>query len=390
MKASERFTKPAARYTEASLVKKLEEMGIGRPSTYAPTISTIIKRNYVIKEDRLGKEREFKEFTLQQNAISERIGKENYGTEKAKLFPTNIGVVVNDFLVENFDAVIDYNFTANVEKSFDTIADGKVEWQNIISNFYKDFHSKIEIASDAKSTAGTRELGIDPKSGKKVSVKIGKFGPYVQIGEKDDEDKPTFVSLQKGQLIDKITLEEGLALFDLPKLPREVGFFEDLPIIVSIGKFGPYIKHNDKFFNIDKSEDPYQIDQDKAIELMTIQRNSNDLSQPKDLGIYEGLALNIGKGRFGPYIKHGDKYYNIDKKTDPSTLTVEGAIEIIRAKKAVESNKIIREFEENKTIQVLNGQYGPYIKAGKRNVKIPKGTDPATLTLEDCLKLANG
>lgn len=390
MKATERFTKPAARYTEASLVKKLEEMGIGRPSTYAPTISTIIKRNYVVKEDRAGKERDFKEFTLKENAISERVGRENYGTEKAKLFPTNIGMVVNDFLVENFDAVIDYNFTANVEKSFDTIADGKVEWQNIISNFYKDFHSKIELASDAKSTAGTRELGIDPKSGKKVSVKIGKFGPYVQIGEKDDEEKPTFVSLQKGQLIDTITLEEGLALFDLPKLPREVGFYEDLPIIVSIGKFGPYIKHNDKFYNVDKSEDPYQIDQVKAIELMTIQRNSNDLSQPKDLGIYEGLAVNIGKGRFGPYVKYGDKYYNIAKGTDPTTLTIEGAIEIIKAKNLVESNKIIREYEENKTIQVLNGQYGPYIKAGKRNVKIPKGTDPATLTLEDCLKLANG
>lgn len=390
MKATQRFSKPPARYTEASLVKKLEEMGIGRPSTYAPTISTIIKRNYVVKEDRPGKEREFKEFTLKENAISERIGKENYGTEKAKLFPTNIGMVVNDFLVDNFDAVIDYNFTAKVEKDFDIVADGKAQWQNIISNFYKDFHSKIELASDVKSTAGTRELGIDPKTGKKVSVKIGKFGPYVQIGEKDDEEKPTFVSLQKGQLIDTITLEEGLALFDLPKLPREVGFFEELPIIVSIGKFGPYIKHNDKFYNIDKSEDPYLIDQARAIELMTIQRNSNDLSQPKDLGIYEGLAVNIGKGRFGPYVKHGDKYYNIDKKTDPSTLTVEGAIEIIKAKKAAESNKIIKEFEENKTIQVLNGQYGPYIKAGKRNVKIPKGTDPATLTLEDCLKLANG
>lgn len=390
MKATERFSKPPARYTEASLVKKLEEMGIGRPSTYAPTISTIIKRNYVVKEDRPGKEREFKEFTLKENTISERVGKENYGTEKAKLFPTNVGMVVNDFLVDNFDAVIDYNFTAKVEKDFDIVADGKAQWQNIIASFYKDFHSKIEQASDVKSTAGTRELGIDPKTGKKVSVKIGKFGPYVQIGEKDDDEKPVFVSLQKGQLIDTITLEEGLALFDLPKLPREVGFFEDQPIIVSIGKFGPYIKHNDKFYNIDKSEDPYKINQEKAIELIGIQRNSNDLSQPKDLGIYEGLAVNIGKGRFGPYVKHGDKYYNIDKKTDPSTLTIEGAIEIIKAKKAAESNKIIKEFEENKTIQVLNGQYGPYIKAGKRNVKIPKGTDPATLTLEDCLKLANG
>lgn len=390
MKATERFSKAAARYTEASLVKKLEELGVGRPSTYAPTISTIIKRNYVVKEDRPGKEREFKEFTLQKNIVSERVGKENYGTEKAKLFPTNVGMVVNDFLVENFDKVIDYNFTAKVEKDFDIIADGKSEWQSVISDFYKDFHSKIELASDAKSTAGTRELGIDPKSGKKVSVKIGKYGPYVQIGEKDDEEKPTFVSLQKGQLIDSITLEEGLALFDLPKLPMEVGFYEDKPLIVSIGKFGPYIKHDDKFYNLEKTDDPYHVTQEKAIEIIEAKRNSGDLSQPKDLGIYRGMAVNIGKGRFGPYVKYGDKYYNIAKGTDPLTLTIEGAIEIIKAKDEAESKKIIREFEENKTIQVLNGQYGPYIKAGKRNVKIPKGTDPATLTLEDCLKLANG
>ena len=390
MKATERFSKAAARYTEASLVKKLEELGVGRPSTYAPTISTIIKRNYVIKEDRPGKEREFKEFTLQKNKVSERVGKENYGTEKAKLFPTNVGMVVNDFLVENFDKVLDYNFTAKVEKDFDIIADGKTEWQSVISDFYKDFHNKIELATDAKSTAGTRELGIDPKSGKKVSVKIGKYGPYVQIGEKDDEEKPTFVSLQKGQLIDSITLEEGLALFDLPKLPMEVGFYEDKPLIVSIGKFGPYIKHDDKFYNLEKSDDPYQVTQEKAIEIIEAKRNSGDLSQPKDLGIYLGLAVNIGKGRFGPYVKYGDKYYNIAKGTDPLTLTIEGAIEIIKAKDEAESKKIIREFEENKTIQVLNGQYGPYIKAGKRNVKIPKGTDPETLTLEDCLKLANG
>ncbi|AFK05188.1 DNA topoisomerase I [Emticicia oligotrophica DSM 17448] len=390
MKATERFSKPPARYTEASLVKKLEEMGIGRPSTYAPTISTIIKRNYVVKEDRPGKERSFKEFTLQKNEIAERIGKETYGSEKAKLFPTNIGMVVNDFLVDNFDSVIDYNFTAKVEKDFDVVADGKAQWQTIISNFYKDFHHKIEQASDVKSTQGSRELGIDPKTGKKVSVKMGKFGPYVQIGDKDDEEKPTFVSLPKGQLMDTLTLEEGLALFDLPKLPKEVGFFEDKPLIVSVGKFGPYIKHDDKFYNLEKTDDPYLIDAQRAIEIIEAKRNSNDLSQPKDLGIYEGLAVNIGKGRFGPYVKHGDKYYNIDKKTDPTSLTIDGAIEIIKAKKAAESNKIIKEFPENTSIQVLNGQYGPYIKAGKRNVKIPKGTDPATLSLEECLKLANG
>ncbi|UTA70285.1 type I DNA topoisomerase [Emticicia sp. 21SJ11W-3] len=390
MKATERFSKPAARYTEASLVKKLEEMGIGRPSTYAPTISTIIKRNYVVKEDRPGKERTFREFSLKNNNITEKVGKETYGTEKAKLFPTNIGIVVNDFLVENFDDVIDFSFTANVEKDFDKVADGKVQWQKMIGDFYKDFHHKVEQADNAKATKGARELGVDPRTGKNVSVKIGKFGPYVQLGDNTDEEKPVFASLLKSQLVDNITLEDALALLDMPKLPREVGFYEDKPLVVAVGKFGPYIRHDDKFYNLEKSEDPYLVTEQRAIEIIEAKRNSGDLSQPKDLGIYEGLAVNVGKGRFGFYVKHGDKYYNIDKTIKAAEVDIDQAIEIIKAKKAAESSKIIKEFPENTSIQVLNGQYGPYIKAGKRNVKIPKGTDPASLTLEDCLKLANG
>ncbi|MBA4853561.1 type I DNA topoisomerase [Emticicia sp. BO119] len=390
MKATERFSKPSARYTEASLVKKLEEMGIGRPSTYAPTITTIIKRNYVVKEDRPGKERNFKEFSLRNNIVSERTGTETFGTEKAKLFPTNIGIVVNDFLVDNFDDVIDYSFTANVEKDFDKVADGKVEWQKMIADFYKDFHQKVEQADGVKATKGARELGFDPRTGKKVSVKIGKFGPYVQLGDINDEEKPIFASLLKGQLVDNINLEDALALFDMPKLPKEVGFFEDKPLVVAIGKFGPYIKHDDKFYNLEKTDDPYLVNQERAIQIIEAKRNSGDLSQPKDLGIFEGLAVNIGKGRFGFYVKHGDKYYNIDKGINASAIDFEKAVEIIKVKKAAESNKIIKEFAEDKTIQVLNGQYGPYIKVGKRNVKIPKGTDPASLTLEDCKKLANG
>ncbi len=389
LKAAEKFSKPAARYTEASLVKKLEEMGIGRPSTYAPTISTIIKRKYVVKEDRAGKERQVKEILLQNDQISEKIGKENYGSEKAKLFPTDVGIVVNDFLVDNFTNVIDYHFTANVEKDFDTIAEGKTEWQNIISNFYKDFHTKIKEVADIKSTAGTKDLGIDPKSGKKVSVKIGKFGPYVQIGEKEDEEKPVFVSLRKGQSIDTISLEEALALFELPKLPREIGFFEDLPLVISVGKFGPYIKHGDKYYNLDKGEDVYAIEQDKAIELIESQRSSNNLKQPKDIGIFEGKAVVIGAGRFGPYVKYADKYYNIPKSIDPLAMTLEDAKKLITEKDNAESKKIIKEFPENKEIQVLNGRYGPYIKVGKRNVKIPKGVEPESLTLEKCLELAN-
>lgn len=390
MKATERFSKPSARYTEASLVKKLEEMGIGRPSTYAPTISTILKRNYVVKEDRQGKERNFKEFSLKKGEISEKIGKETYGSEKAKLFPTNTGIVVNDFLVENFEDVVNYNFTANVEKEFDDVADGKIAWTKMIDSFYKEFHPQVERADGLKRTSGSRDLGIDPKSGKKISVKMGKFGPYVQIGEATDEEKPTFASLHKGQLIDTITLDEALALFLAPKLPREVGFLENQAIIVGVGKFGPYLKHNDKYYNLDKSEDPYLIDEARAIELINLKKTEVDASQPRDIGIFEGLAVNVGKGRFGFYVKHGDKYFNIEKGTNAAEVDLNKAIEIINAKRAVESNKIIKEFEENKTVQVLNGQYGPYIKVGKRNVKIPKGTEPASLTLEDCLKLANG
>ncbi len=387
MRASERFSKPAARYTEASLVKKLEEMGIGRPSTYAPTITTIIKRNYVVKEDREGKTREFKEFILQNNIVTEKIGKENYGAEKAKLFPTNVGMVVNDFLVENFDAVIDYNFTANVEKSFDTVADGKVEWQKIIQNFYTDFHSKIELASDAKATAGTRELGIDPKSGKKVSVKIGKYGPYVQIGDKDDEDKPVFTNLKQGQTVSGITFEEALALFELPKLPREVGFFEDKPIVVGLGKMGAYIKHDDKFANLSPNEDIYSVSEARCIELIQEKRTA-DLNS--EIGQFEGKGITTGKGKFGPYIKHDGKFFSLSKADNLNEISSERAVEIILNKRNTEANKVLKDFPENNTIQVLNGQFGPYIKAGKRNVKIPKGTDPSSLTLEDCLKLANG
>lgn len=390
MKATERFSRPPARYTEASLVKKLEEMGIGRPSTYAPTISTIIKRNYVIKEDREGKERNYKEFTLKNNVISERLGKETYGSEKAKLFPTNIGMIVNDFLVDNFNDVIDYGFTAQVEKEFDEVAEGKVAWTKMIADFYKEFHPKISQLDGVRVTASstTRELGIDPKTGKKVSARMGKFGPYIQIGEKEDEEKPVYAKLLKGQLVETISLEDALALFDMPKLPREVGFYQDMPVLVGLGKFGPFIKYNEKFYNPQKTEDPYQITFERAVEI--IQEAERLGTLPREVGVFEGSPVVANKGKFGPYLKHADKNYNLDRSDNPMTVTLERVIEIINAKRQAESNKIIREYPENTTVKVLNGQYGPYIQVGKRNVKIPKGTDPATLTLEDCLKLANG
>ena len=391
MKATERFSKAPARYTEASLVKKLEEMGIGRPSTYAPTISTIIKRQYVVKEDRDGKTRSFKEFKLKSKTITEKVGTETYGTEKAKLFPTNIGMIVNDFLVEHFDNVINYQFTAKVEGDFDNIADGKVSWQTMLDNFYKSFHPKVVEVGEMKTQKGlsSKELGIEPKSGKKLSAKIGKFGPYLQVGDANDEEKPTFVSLPPGVLIDTLSFEDALAILDGPKLPRELGIFEDQQVVVSAGKFGPYIRHDGKFTNLEKTDDPYTISLERAIELIEAKRKGEG-ALPREFETYEGQALSVGKGRFGPYIKYGDKYHNVDKSEDLLSITRERVIELLKVKLEGEKNKVIREYPENATVKVLNGRYGAYIQIGKRNIKIPKGTEPASLTLEDCLKLAEG
>lgn len=326
MKATERFTRNPPRYTEASLVKKLEEMGIGRPSTYAPTISTILKREYIVKEDRPGIEREFRELTLSNQKISRTINKETYGSEKAKLFPTSTGMVVNDFLVNNFEGIVDYSFTASVEKDFDHIADGSLPWQQMIKNFYTPFQKRLNEVKEEEFDRNltTRELGEDPNTGKKVSVRIGKYGPYVQIGDAEDEEKPKFASLLKGQLMETIKLEEAMELF---KLPRTVGNFEDGEMVVNIGKFGPYVKH-------------------------------------------------------------GGKYYSLAKTDDPMAVTEERLIEIIEEKRLAESNRTIKEFAENENAKVLNGRYGPYVAFEKRNLKIPKGTEPSSLTYADVLKLA--
>ena len=386
LKATQKFSRPKPRFTEASLVKQLEEMGIGRPSTYAPTLSTIIKREYVVKQDKKGQEREFKELVLKQNEIKETIGKENFGAEKAKLFPTNTGMVVNDFLVELFPDVVDYSFTANVEKEFDEIAEGKLSWQQMIDGFYQGFHQKIGEVEGSKilKKAEARELGLDPKSGKPVSARIGKFGPYVQIGEATEDSKPQYANLKKGQLVETITLEEALELF---ALPREVGFFEDKSMIIGVGKYGPYVKHDDKYYSLDRNDDPYTVEAERCIEVIRLKRG--DLAnEGEGLGELEGKPLTTGTGRYGPYVKHDDKYYSLPKGKTLQSLTREEALEIIQKKREVENNKTIREFPENPTVKVLRGPYGPYIAVGKRNIKIPKDTDPATLTLEDCLKLA--
>ena len=320
--ATERFTQHPPRYTEASLVRKLEELGIGRPSTYAPTISTIQQRGYVEKGNKSGTTRKYDIITLKNGKITAKEGKENVGTEKAKLMPTDIGIVVNDFLLEFFPEIMDYNFTATVEKEFDEIADGKRNWADHISEFYKEFEPKIEdiIQSKNEHKVGERVLGKDPASGKPVSVKIGRFGPIVQIGSATDEEKPRFAQMKPGQTLETITLEEALSLFGLPRT----------------------------------------------------------------LGEYEGNTVTIGAGRFGPYIKHGNAYVTLPKNFDPMTVTFEEATQLIDEKKKAEAERIIKEFEQEPELQVLNGRFGPYIAYKGSNYKLPKTVTPADLTLEEC------
>ncbi|MDP2336704.1 MAG: type I DNA topoisomerase [Bacteroidota bacterium] len=324
--ATERFTQKPPRYTEASLVKKLEEQGIGRPSTYAPIITTVQNRGYVIKEDRPGIEREFTELVLSGQKITSKIKTELTGAEKSKLFPTDIGMVVTDFLIKYFDLIMDYNFTALVEKEFDEIADGELVWNDMIRSFYDPFHAKVESAlNDAERTNGVRIIGIDPASGKEISVKIGRFGPLAQLGEvTEGGEKPQFASLRSGQHIETITLEEVLELF---KMPRTLGEYEGKTVTVAIGRFGPYVKHDSKFISLEKDvDDPYSVDLERA----TI---------------------------------------------------------LIEAKREKDRNAVITVFEENPEVKLLNGRWGPYISFKKNNYKIPKNTDAAKLSFDDCMKL---
>ncbi|MBT4774533.1 MAG: DNA topoisomerase I, partial [Crocinitomicaceae bacterium] len=328
IKAIQRFTRPPARYTEASLVKKMEELGIGRPSTYAPTISTVQKRGYVDKTNIEGKERTVAEVVLVNNAISKSSRTERYGADKNKLTPTDIGKVVNDFLVEHFDKILDYNFTASVEKQFDEIANGLVEWTKMINDFYHPFHKSVETTIETSSRAsGERILGEDPVSGKPVKARIGRFGPMVQIGNTEDEEKPRFASMIAGQSIDSIQLEEALKLFELP---RSLGDYKEKEVVIGIGKYGPYIRYDGTFISIKKA--------------------------------------------------NGD---------DPMTIELDRSIVLIEEKIEADKNKFINEWEHEKVkVQVLNGRYGPYIKIGKKNHRIPKGTDPKSLSLKDCLAIA--
>ena len=320
--ATERFTQHPPRYTEAGLVKKLEELGIGRPSTYAPTISTIQKREYVVKDDRAGERRNFGIITLAGDEITEKTGSENCGAEKGKLVPTDIGLVVNDFLKECFPSILDYNFTASVEKQFDEVAEGKVQWTDVIGDFYADFHPQVEQAVSQKQghRVGERTLGTDPKTGKPVSVKIGRFGPMAQIGSADDEEKPRFAHLKKEMSIETVTLDEVLELFQLPR---------------TVGEYG-------------------------------------------------GETVTIGTGRFGPYVYNAGVYTSIPKTIDPLQITLEEAVQLIKAKQENEAKKHLKKFDEDPDMEIMNGRFGPYISYKGSNYKIAKTQDPEKLTYQDC------
>lgn len=330
--ANERFTQRPPRYTEASLVKKLEELGIGRPSTYAPTISTILNRGYVLKEDRPGVERKYSSIILKNGKVSQLDKTENTGAEKSKLFPSDIGMVVNDFLVVYFKEIINYNFTANVEKEFDEIALGNLEWTKMIDQFYKPFHSLVEkTTKESDYSKGERVLGVDPVSGKQVSVRIGRFGPLVQLGENDPDNKikPQFASLLKGQLIETLTMEEALSLF---KLPRTIGNYEEKEVVIGVGRFGPYVRHNSKFFSLKKDDNPLTIDIDRAVELIEEGRRKE---REKVIKVFqEELKIQVLNGRWGPYIAHDGENYKIPKGTDAQTLTYEQCLKIIQTQPA--------------------------------------------------------
>lgn len=378
--ATERFTHHPARYTEASLVKKLEALGIGRPSTYAPTISTIQKRGYVVKEDRDGLERDFNTLTLKDGNISDVTAKENYSVERKKMFPSDIGIVVNDFLVEHFGKVLDYSFTANVEEQFDAIAEGQKKWNKMIEEFYNPFHKQIEdTLENADRASGERALGTDPESGRPVIARIGKFGPMIQIGKTEDEEKPKFAGLQGNQTIGNITLEEALELF---KFPKTLGNHEGHEIVVSQGRFGPYVKFDTMFVSIPKGEDLGSVDLNRAIELI---KEKQEADAPIDE--YENMPVQKGVGRFGPFIKWNGMFINVNKKYDFDNLSHEDIVQLIEDKKQKEIDKFIHNWED-KGISVQKARWGRFnIIKGKTKIELPKTTDAASLTLEQVEKI---
>ena len=374
--ATERFTRPPYRYTEASLVKKLEELGIGRPSTYAPTISTIQNRNYIEKGSVDGTEREYLQFVLKGSDIKENKLTETVGSDKGKLVPTAVGMVVNDFLVNHFSNILDYNFTARVEQSFDDIAEGNEEWTHMMKEFYEDFHPQVvDVAKNADREVGERILGEDPETGKPVSVRLGKFGPMVQIGSVEDDEKPKFASLGPDQTLDSVTYEEAMDLFQLPK---ELGEYKDEKVEVNNGRFGPYVKFGKKYVSLEKGEDPLNVDFERAMELIKEKEKAD-----APIHHYEDMPVQKGVGRFGPFLKWNGIFINVNKKYDFDNLSIEDIETLIEDKKRKEREKLIHNWEEE-GIRVQKARWGRFnIIKGKTKIELPKTTDAENLTLQE-------
>lgn len=387
MTATERFTRPPARYSEASLVSKLEELGIGRPSTYAPTISKIMEedRGYVVKENKEGELRKFVVLTLLKGIIVRSEGSEVIGAVKNRLIPTDMGMVVTDYLAEHFGGIMNYSFTADIEKEFDEIADGNQNWVKVVGDFYHPFHDTVQktLENSARAT-GERILGTDPATGRTVLVRMTRFGrPAVQIGTKEEigEEKPKFANLSPGQSIETLTLEESLKLFSMPK---SLGNHQNLEVSIGLGRFGPYVKHGDVFISIPKGEDPMTVTLERAVELITEKQTAD-----APIGTYKGIPISKGKGRFGPFLKYGDLYVNVPVRYKLETLTIEQAQELIESKINKEANRYVQQWEKEE-IAIENGRWGPFIRFKKNNVSFPKADgkkmtaeDAATMTLEE-------
>ncbi len=387
MSATEKFTRPLPRYTEASLVKKLEELGIGRPSTYAPTISTVQKRGYVEKRDKEGVPRSFRVLVLKNNNIKKSTAQEITGTEKAKMFPTDLGLVVTDFLKQYFEDIMDYGFTARIENEFDDVAEGKMKWNDMIDDFYNPFKVDVEKTIEhAERIKGERELGTEPGTGKPVYARMGRFGPMVQIGGAEEEETPRFASLQKGQSIETISLEEALELF---KLPFSLGEHEGKEVSVNAGRFGPYVKWGDDFVSIPRGEDPLTVDMERAVALITEKQKAD-----APIATYEGKPVTKGKGRFGPFIKWNDMFINVPRRYNFDNLQQSEIDELIATRIDKEANRYIQQWPEEK-ISIENGRWGPFIRFNKKMLKLGRKPDGekyvaeelTTLPLDDVKKM---
>ncbi|HEU4472604.1 MAG TPA: DNA topoisomerase, partial [Flavisolibacter sp.] len=379
MQAIERFTRALPRYTEASLVKKLEELGIGRPSTYAPTISTILKRGYVEKRDKEGVQRAYRVFVLNSDSVIQKTETENTGAEKSKLFPTDLGLVVTDFLKQYFDEIMDYGFTARIEEEFDEVARGKMRWSKMLNDFYNPFKRDVEKTIEtAERIKGERELGTDPQSGKPVVARMGRYGPMVQIGRTEDEEKPRFARLKQNQSIETISLEEALDLF---KLPLTLGEYQGQEVAVNVGRFGPYVKFGEQFISIPKGTEPLDLDLDAAIALIEDKQKAD-----APIAQFQGQPVTKGKGRFGPFIKWGDLFINVPRAYNFDALSQKDIDELIEKKLAKEANRYIRQWPEEK-ISIENGRWGPFIRFGKKMLKLGRKAEGEKYTADEVASL---